>query len=308
MFSEQVEEVKKVFIPHNERDKEKLMALRPKRRIIEMYKSQPTDDVYPMKYYVAKNYPFAEAVECHRETHHPDMYNVPSAKLHVTLEINMHAEKKNKFLDNFSRVAVMPHVFDHGQERQILAFTKEEELQQAARDAGAALVGGVELVKEIQNGKISLQDFHFVVGHPNILPELVSLRGLMKKKFPNPKSGTLDGDIRAAVQRFVHGVSYTAVKDEYEKDFGVIETEIGTLDMETAHLEANFASLLRDVHLVKPKNRGDIFIRCLLWSPPSGEKLKVDHRLYVQVKEDNAKEEHVEDEDGEEMEVVEAKG
>jgi hypothetical protein len=40
-----------------------------------------------------------------------------------------------------------------------------------------------------QSGELSLHDFHFVVAHPDILPELVSVRGLMKRKFPNQKSG-----------------------------------------------------------------------------------------------------------------------
>jgi hypothetical protein len=42
-----------------------------------------------------------------------------------------------------------------------------------------------------QSGELSLQDFHFIVAHPDILPELVSVRGLMKRKFPTQKSGTL---------------------------------------------------------------------------------------------------------------------
>jgi hypothetical protein len=40
-----------------------------------------------------------------------------------------------------------------------------------------------------QSGELSLHDFHFIVAHPDILPELVSVRGLMKRKFPNQKSG-----------------------------------------------------------------------------------------------------------------------
>lgn len=42
-----------------------------------------------------------------------------------------------------------------------------------------------------QNGELSLKDFNFVVAHPDILPELVLVRGLLKRKFPNQKSGIL---------------------------------------------------------------------------------------------------------------------
>lgn len=104
-------------------------------------------------------------------------------------------------------------------------------MQEEARDAGAALVGGSELVKQIQSGDVLLKDFQYVIAHTNILPELVTLRGLMKKKFPNPKSGTLTADVVSSVKKFSNGINYTVSKDEYEKDFGLLETSIGPVSV-----------------------------------------------------------------------------
>lgn len=134
-------------------------------------------------------------------------------------------------MDNFTRIAPMPHKFEHGEQRTILTFTKDLDMQRAATEAGATVVGGIELIKEVQNGNVALQDFQFFIAHPNILPELVSLRGLMKKKFPNPKSGTLDEDLVGVINKFITGITYTAKKDEYEKDFGTIDTTIGTVSL-----------------------------------------------------------------------------
>lgn len=36
-----------------------------------------------------------------------------------------------------------------------------------------------------------LPDFDFIVAHPSILPEMVAIKGLLKKKFPNPGAGKL---------------------------------------------------------------------------------------------------------------------
>lgn len=116
-----------------------------------------------------------------------------------------------------------------GEERTIIAFSKDEEDIQKARNAGAQVAGGMELIKQIQNGLVSLTDFNFIVAHPSILPELVVLRGLMKKRFPNPKAGTLDVDLDVIVKKFLNGISYKATKDEHEKDFGKIDTIIGTV-------------------------------------------------------------------------------
>ena len=72
-----------------------------------------------------------------------------------------------------------------------------------------------------QNGELSLQDFRFIVAHPDILPELVSIRGLMKRKFPNQKSGTLKqgkewntvvSDVHTVKLTFRHWASYTCKK------------------------------------------------------------------------------------------------
>lgn len=221
-------------------------------------KRDPIDNVYVHRYFKWKVFPFTEAVLAHRETHHPDMYNKPNADVQVVIELNMQAEKKvcnyhcsfkccfwifqscisqysfnlclqTRFVDNFTRIAPMPYKFDHGEERSILVFTKDEGVKKEIEEAGARLVGGAELIKGIQNGNISLQDFQFVIAHPSILPELAILRGLLKRKFPNPTNGTLTADLHESVQKFLHGISYTATKDEHEKDFGEIKTVIGTV-------------------------------------------------------------------------------
>lgn len=58
--------------------------------------------------------------------------------------------KKTKFVDTFTKIACLPHSFDHGQSRKILAFCKAPETQDIAREAGALSVGGKELIKQIQ--------------------------------------------------------------------------------------------------------------------------------------------------------------
>lgn len=57
-------------------------------------KGDPIDDVFLVKYYKWIVYSFVEAVQCHKETHHPEIYNKPDADLHVTIELNMQGEKK----------------------------------------------------------------------------------------------------------------------------------------------------------------------------------------------------------------------
>lgn len=127
-----------------------------------------------------------------------------------------------------------------------------------------------------------LTDYQFVIAHPNILPELVALRGLMKRKFPNPRSETLGTNLGEMIERFSNGISYTATKDEHQQDFGLISTNVGTLDMDSQKLEENLCSLLQDVNSVRPNREGERFVkRVLLKSPPSSERLKIDAYQYI---------------------------
>lgn len=264
------------------------------------WKQVPKDDCYVGRYYRWPVYSVAEAIQCHRETHHPSMYNVPTAPLNVDIELNMQGEKATRFVDNFQRMAMIPHKFEHGEERKIIVFTKgnvrnfryilytlitslnliQNEIVEA-REAGASLVGGVELIKDITSGELLLSDYQYIIAHPNILPELVALRGLMKRKFPNPKSETLGANLAEMIVKFSNGISYSAAKDEYQQNFGLITASVGTLDMDEQKLEENIKFLLQDVNSMRPKREGRFITRVLLKSPPSSEQLKIDPFVYV---------------------------
>ncbi|KDR21469.1 uncharacterized protein LOC110827986 [Zootermopsis nevadensis] len=297
-------EVKKVgFIPHNLRGKKAAPVIT--RRIDDSLKPVSPDNVWLSKFYQWPLYSFSDAVHCHRETHHPTVYNSPNEKLYVNLELNMRAAKENRYLDEFTRTISLPHPFDADKAKSVLVFCKSTELQKKALIAGATVAGDIELIKNVQNGELSLKDFNFVVAHPDILPELVLVRGLLKRKFPNQKSGTLGTDIPAMVSRFCSGIEYTAKADQYLKDFGWIFTSIGKLDMDTDHLEENFSVLLKDVYSMKPNRVGPFITKCCLVSLPSPERLKVDYNLYID-EDDNEKQEEKEEDEEEEDETGEA--
>lgn len=142
-------------------------------------------------------------------------------------------------------------------------------------------MGGVELIKDITAGELLLSDYQFIIAHPNILPELVALRGLMKRKFPNPKSETLGVNLAEMVVKFSNGISYSTTKDEYQQNFGLIKANVGTLDMDAQHLEENIRFLLQDVNSMRPKRDGRFITRVLLKSAPSSEQLKIDPFVYI---------------------------
>lgn len=108
-------------------------------------------------------------------------------------------------------------------------FRTFKDILREARDAGAALVGGVDVIGNIQKGDINVHDYQFVLAHPNIMPDMVAVRGLMKRKFPTPRSGTLGTNLSEMVTQFLTGIQYNAVKDDYQQNFAKITTSIGTV-------------------------------------------------------------------------------
>ncbi|XP_063227200.1 large ribosomal subunit protein uL1m [Bacillus rossius redtenbacheri] len=271
-----VEVTKVGFIPHQLRDSVKLKAATQRRIIKDDLKSEPVDDVWVARYHKWRTYSFVEAVLCHKETHHPTVYNVPDAPLTVTFELDLSTDKKTKQVDSLRRLVQIPHPFNPDEARSVIAFCKDAQAQKEALEAGASVVGGSDLIRSIQNGELSLQDFQHVVAHTDIMLELVALKGVMKKKFPNVKSGSLGQDLCSMVSRFRAGIEYVSGKHEANPEYGWIDVVVGKLDMSSEQLEGNFRAVVRDVLAAAP-----FVTRCSATSPPSVECLKVDLAPYV---------------------------
>ncbi|KAI5644500.1 ribosomal protein l1p/L10e family domain-containing protein [Phthorimaea operculella] len=276
-----VEVTKVGFIPHNQRGKDKAAKLSQQRFIDDEYKGVSKDDVFPIKYYRWVVYTAEEAVKLHQETHHPTMYNVPDALVYAQIHMNMQAVKKNRVVDNFTKLSLLPHFFPRDEERTILAFCKGAELIKEAVDAGAATAGGSDVIKKIQEGEIKLSDYDYVIAHPNIITDLVPIRGLLKRRFPTLKAGTLDPNLGALVKKFAAGVQYRVTKEENQETLGTVEVPVGRLNMEPKHVAENIGALLKDLNAGRPKREGLFITRCVISCPPSTEKLKIDPFVYV---------------------------
>jgi large subunit ribosomal protein L1 len=217
------------------------------------------------------------------------MYNIPNAPIYAHIELNMVGEKVTRIVDNFHRIAKIDYKFNHGEERKILVFTRGIENIEAAKKAGATMAGDASLIKAIQNGDLVVNEFQYVLAHTNMLPDLTHIRGLMKRRFPSPKNGTLGNNLEEMIQRFLNGITYSAIKDENQQNFAEIVSQFGTLDMNPQHLEDNLSSLLKDIDIMRPKREGKFITRVWIKSPPSKERFKINPFLFVPEEKDFTK-------------------
>src|ERR1700726_5083791 len=162
---------------------------------------------------------------------------------------------------------VMPHGI--GKSVRVAVFTSGKN-QDAARAAGADIVGLEDLAAKVKAGEIN---FDVVVASPDAmrvvgqLGQILGPRGLM----PNPKVGTVTPNVAEAVKNAKSGqVRYRTDKA------GIIHAQIGRADFETSALKANLVALLGDLQKAKPAASKGIYLKKLTVSSTMGPGVAVD--------------------------------
>jgi len=140
----------------------------------------------------------------------------------------------------------------------------------AAREAGADLVGMEDLAEHIKAGNL---DFDVVVAAPDAmrvvgqLGKVLGPRGLM----PNPKVGTVTPDVATAVRNAKAG----QVQFRTDKG-GIVHCTIGKASFEVASLQQNLEALLGDLFKAKPSSAKGIFFQKITVSSTMGPGVPVD--------------------------------
>jgi large subunit ribosomal protein L1 len=162
-------------------------------------------------------------------------------------------------------------VLPHGTGKTVrVAVFAQGSAADAARDAGADLVGFEDLAESIKGGQL---DFDVVIAAPDAmrvvgqLGKILGPRGLM----PNPKVGTVTADVAGAIRNAKAGqVRYRTDKA------GIIHCTIGKVDFASDQLRENLQALLQDLKKLKPATSKGVYIRRVTVSTTMGPGLGVD--------------------------------
>jgi large subunit ribosomal protein L1 len=162
---------------------------------------------------------------------------------------------------------VMPNGI--GKSVRVAVFTSGKN-QDAARAAGADIVGLEDLAEKVKGGQI---DFDVVVASPDAmrvvgqLGQILGPRGLM----PNPKVGTVTPDVAGAVKNAKAGqVRYRSDKA------GVVHCTIGKADFDAVKLKENLHALLADLQKAKPSASKGIYLKKISVSSTMGPGVPVE--------------------------------
>ena len=162
-----------------------------------------------------------------------------SVELHVRLGID------TKQGDQQVRGTVtLPHAT--GKPKVVIVFAEgERELE--AKQAGADLVGGKELIDKIrQTGKT---DFDVAVATPEMMKELASIAKILGPKglMPSPKNETVTPNVAKAVQELKKGK--IAFKND---DTGNVHQSIGKLSLSDIQILENLTAFIDALRRAKP--------------------------------------------------------
>ena len=141
---------------------------------------------------------------------------------------------------------------------------------EAAKGAGADVVGLDDLAETIKGGKI---DFDICIATPATmrvvgkLGQVLGPRGLM----PNPKVGTVTQDVAKAVGNAKAG----QVQFRIDKA-GVVHCPIGKASFDADALKENLMALLNALNKAKPSAAKGQYLRRLTLSTTMGPGVKVD--------------------------------
>ena len=124
----------------------------------------------------------------------------------------------------------------------------EDTKQKNAKDAGAEVVGGEELIEKIKSGELN---FDKLICTSSMMPKLAKLGKVLGPKglMPNPKLGTVSDDISTAVKNAKSG----QVEIRNDKD-GNIGVSIGKKSFSDDNLIKNFNAILDTLDKEKSNN------------------------------------------------------
>lgn len=209
---------------------------------------------------LSKQYSISEAVAIAKEC--------ATAKFDESLELHVRLGVDPRHADQQVRsTIVLPHGTGHTKKVCVLALGDK---QKEAQDAGADIVGGEDLVKEIADGRM---DFDAVIATPDImksagrLGKVLGPRGLM----PSAKTGTVTFDVANAISEIKAG------RVEFRVDkTAITHNAVGKASFPVENLDANVKALVRAIVKVRPAAVKGTYIKGITLATTMGVGLMID--------------------------------
>ena len=191
-----------------------------------------------------------------------------TTKFDSTVEVAMRLGVDPRKADQMVRGTVnLPH--GTGKTARVVVFANAEKAD-AAREAGADVVGGDDLIEKVQGGWL---DFDAAIATPDQMAKVGRIarvlgpRGLM----PNPKTGTVTNDVTKAVNDIKGGKINFRVDKQANLHF-----VIGKASFDETKLAENYGAAIDEIMRAKPASSKGRYLKKIVVSTTTGPGIPVD--------------------------------
>ncbi len=212
-----------------------------------------------------KLYTTAEAVELVKKTSTTKF----DGTVELVFNLNIDAKKSDQQLRGS---LVLPN--GTGKSKKVLVFAKGAAAE-AAKEAGADIVGDKELIEKIKTE--NWFDFDVIVASPDMMPEVGKIGNILGPRglMPNPKVGTVTPNPAEAVKNIKSGM--VAYKND---TFGNVHTIVGKVSFDNQKLLENVDYVISTITKAKPTGVKGTYIESVTLTTTMGPGIKLDKNSF----------------------------
>ncbi len=189
-------------------------------------------------------------------------------KFDESVEVHFRTNINPKQADQLIRGAVvLPHSV--GKEKRVAVFVEGDKAAEA-KEAGADLVGGEELISKIKQTKQI--DFDVSVATPDMMRKLAGIAKILGPKglMPSPKTDTVTMDIKKTVEQLKKG------KINFKNDdSGNVHQMVGKVSLGKDKLKENVTAYIQAIKDSRPSGVKGEFIKTITVSSTMGVGIRI---------------------------------
>ena len=207
-----------------------------------------------------KTYEPSEAIKILKET----SYVKFDETIDVSINLNIDSNKTDQ---NIKGVINLPK--GTGKTVKVAVITSDENIN-IAKENGADLAGGKEIIDDISKNKI---DFDILIASPDMMAELGKVAKILGPKglMPNPKLGTVSKEIGKSVKDAKSG----QIKFKNDKS-GIVHAGIGKLSFSDEDILSNLKTFYSSILKSKPDSAKGSFIKKVTIASTMGVGLNIN--------------------------------
>jgi large subunit ribosomal protein L1 len=210
-----------------------------------------------------------EACEYELEKGLEVLKSTASAKFDETIEVTFNLGVDPRHADQAVRgVVSLPK--GTGKKVRVAVIANEAKVAEA-KEAGADMAGGDELINDIKSGAVDPSQFDRIIATPDMMGKCGAIARVLGPKglMPNPKLGTVTDQVAQAVRAASGSVEYRVEKN------GIIHVGVGKVSFSVKDLLENVAVLAQAIQKAKPQGAKGTYMKSVYMSTTMGPSLKL---------------------------------